>query len=131
MGSVGMALFALKFFDAVLGFMAIIGTMGLVGIAINDTVIVLSALNNHPQANQGDRRAIIEVVIKATRHVVTTTITTVAGFVPLLVGGGPFWRSLAVAIAGGLVGSPVMALYFAPAVYALMYRHRRSHRSML
>ena len=123
--SVGMALFSLKLFGAVMGFMAIVGAMGLVGIAINDTVMVLSALNTHPRASRGDRRAIIEVVLNATRHVVTTTVTTIAGFVPLLINGGPFWRSLSIAIAGGITGSSVMALYFAPAIYALIYRRRR------
>ena len=123
--SVGMALFSLKLFGAVLGFMAIVGSMGLVGVAINDTVMVLSALNAHPRASRGDRRAIIEVVIKATRHVVTTTMTTIAGFAPLLINGGPFWRPLSIAIAGGIAGSSVMALYFVPAVYALIYHRRR------
>ncbi|MEL7504404.1 MAG: efflux RND transporter permease subunit [Cyanobacteria bacterium J06554_6] len=123
--SVGMALFSLKVFGSVLGFMAIVGSMGLVGIAINDTVIVLSALNEHPQSRLGNRQAIVEVVIKATRHVITTTITTIAGFVPLLISGGPFWRPLAIAIAGGISGASMMALYFVPAAYALIYRRRR------
>lgn len=123
--SVGMALFSLKVFGAVMGFMAIVGSMGLVGIAINDTVIVLSALNENPDAKRGDRHAIVDVVIKATRHVITTTITTIAGFIPLLMDGGPFWRPLAIAIAGGISGASMMALYFVPAAYALIYRHRR------
>ncbi|MEL7508797.1 MAG: efflux RND transporter permease subunit [Cyanobacteria bacterium J06554_1] len=125
-GSVGMALFSLKVFGAVMGFMAIVGSMGLVGIAINDTVIVLSALNEHSEAKHGDRKAMVDVVIKATRHVITTTITTIAGFVPLLISGGPFWRPLAIAIAGGITGSSVMALYFVPAAYALIYRRKRT-----
>lgn len=124
-GSVGTALFSLKVFGAVMGFMAIVGSMGLVGIAINDTVIVLSALNEDSLSKLGDRRAIVEVVIKATRHVITTTITTIAGFVPLIVSGGLFWRPLAVAIAGGITGSSIMALYFVPAVYSLIYRSKR------
>lgn len=121
-GSIGMALFSLRVFGAILGFMAIIGSMGLVGIAINDSVIVLSALNDHPDAKAGKRQAIIHVVIKATRHVVTTTITTIAGFVPLLVSGGMFWQPLAIAIAGGISGSSLLALYFVPTVYYLVYR---------
>ncbi|ESA32976.1 cation multidrug efflux pump [Leptolyngbya sp. Heron Island J] len=125
MGSVGMALFSLKIFGSVLGFMAIVGSMGLVGIAINDTVIVLSALNEDSLSKLGDRRAIVEVVLKATRHVITTTITTIAGFIPLIISGGLFWRPLAVAIAGGITGSSIMALYFVPAVYSLIYRSRR------
>ena len=125
-GSVGTALFSLKVFGAVMGFMAIVGSMGLVGIAINDTVIVLSALNEDSLSKLGDRQAIVEVVIKATRHVITTTITTIAGFVPLIMSGGLFWRPLAVAIAGGITGSSIMALYFVPAVYSLIYRSKRT-----
>ncbi|MEL6130889.1 MAG: efflux RND transporter permease subunit, partial [Cyanobacteria bacterium J06628_4] len=129
-GSVGMALFSLKVFGAVMGFMAIVGSMGLVGIAINDTVIVLSALNEHSEAKHGDRKAMVDVVTKATRHVITTTITTIAGFVPLLISGGPFWRPLAIAIAGGITGSSVMALYFVPAAYALIYRRKRTRANI-
>ena len=108
-----------------MGFMAIVGSMGLVGIAINDTVIVLSALNEDGRPQQGDRRAIAQVVNKATRHVITTTITTIAGFVPLIISGGLFWRPLAIAIAGGITGSSIMALYFVPAVYSLIYRPKQ------
>ena len=128
--SVGMALFSLKVFGSVLGFMAIVGSMGLVGIAINDTVIVLSALNDNVESSMGNRHAIVEVVIKATRHVITTTITTIAGFVPLLMSGGPFWRPLAIAIAGGISGASMMALYFVPAAYALYYRHRQKQQNL-
>lgn len=127
-GSVGMALFSLKAFGAVFGFMAIVGTLGLVGIAINDTVMVLSGLNENEAAKRGERKAIAYVVNKSTRHVITTTITTIAGFVPLLISGGPFWRPLAIAIAGGISGASLLALYFVPAAYALIYRpnHKRA-----
>ncbi|MBE9048020.1 efflux RND transporter permease subunit [Pleurocapsales cyanobacterium LEGE 10410] len=124
-GCIGTALFSLKVAGSPLGFMAIVGTMGLVGIAINDTVIVLSALNENPEAREGDRQAIENVVVKATRHVITTTVTTIAGFIPLLVSGGPFWRPLAIAIAGGISGSSVLALYFVPAVYLIIKRGNR------
>lgn len=127
-GSVGMAQFSLWALGSVMGFMAIIGTMGLVGIALNDTVIVLSAFNEDPQASRGDARAVVRVVIKATRHVLTTTVTTMAGFVPLLVSGGVFWRPLAIAIAGGIGGSTLLALYFAPAIYLLLHRGDRQSK---
>ncbi|MEL6490430.1 MAG: efflux RND transporter permease subunit [Cyanobacteria bacterium J06621_3] len=123
--SVGMALFSLRVFGAIFGFMAIIGSLGLVGIAINDTVMVLSGLNENEDAKKGDRKAIAYVVNKSTRHVVTTTITTIAGFVPLLLSGGPFWRPLAIAIAGGISGASLLALYLVPAMYALIYRPQR------
>lgn len=124
-GSVGMALFSLKVFGSLMGFMAIVGTMGLVGIAINGAIIVLSAFNDDPQASQGNPKAVQAVVVKATRHVLTTTITTMVGFIPLLSDGDPFWRPLAIAIAGGIGGSPILALYFTPAAY-LLFKRRHS-----
>lgn len=121
-GCIGTALFSLRVAGSPLGFMPIVGTMGLVGIAINDTVIVLSALNEHPQAKEGNRTVVEKVVVKATRHVVTTTVTTIAGFIPLLISGGPFWRPLAIAITGGISGSSILALYFVPAIYLVIKR---------
>jgi multidrug efflux pump subunit AcrB len=123
-GSVGMALLSLKVFGAVLGFMAIVGTMGLIGVAINDSIVVLTALNEDPDASQGDPRAVQRVVLRATRHVLTTTATTIIGFVPLLTDGDPFWRPLAIAIAGGISGATLLALYFVPAAYILVKRDR-------
>ncbi len=125
-GCIGTALFSLKVAGSPLGFMAVVGTMGLVGIAINDTIVVLSALNENPQAREGDRSAVEDVVVKATRHVITTTVTTIAGFIPLLISGDPFWRPLAIAIAGGISGSSILALYFVPAVYLIIKRGSKS-----
>ncbi|MEM9905074.1 MAG: efflux RND transporter permease subunit [Cyanobacteria bacterium P01_D01_bin.44] len=127
-GSIGMAMFSLKVFGSLLGFMAIVGTMGLVGIAINGGIIVLSALNEDPQARLGDRKAVQDVVVKATRHVLTTTITTMVGFVPLLADSDPFWQPLAIAIAGGIAGSPILALYFTPAAYLLLTKNKSAHK---
>ena len=109
-GSVGLALFALWAFDSVFGFMAIVGTMGLIGIAINGAIIILSAFNEDEGAKNGDVKAVREVVVKATRHVLTTTITTMVGFIPLISDGDPFWLPLAIAIAGGIGGSQLLAL---------------------
>lgn len=127
-GSVGFALFALWVFGAVFGFMAIVGTMGLIGIAINGAIIILSAFNESEAARSGDVKAVREVVVKATRHVLTTTITTMVGFIPLITDGGSFWRPLAIAIAGGIGGSPLLALYFTPAAYLLVKKRRKNPR---
>lgn len=133
-GAIGMALFSLWLFNSILGFMAIVGIMGLVGVAINDSIVVLSAMNEDQQAKRGDPKAIQNVVIRSTRHVVTTTVTTMMGFVPLLLEGDPFWRPLSIAIAGGILGSSLLALYVVPAMYLLLMHRlprRLSHRSEL
>lgn len=127
--SIGMALFSLKVFGSLLGFMAIVGTMGLIGIAINDSIVVLSAFNEDPQARAGEPKAVQAVLIKCTRHVATTTVTTITGFIPLLADGDPFWRPLAIAIAGGIGGSSLLALYFVPAAYILLCGQRKKSDS--
>lgn len=117
--SAGLGVGALWVFGHPFGFMAIVGTMGLIGVAINDAIVVLAVIRENPSARSGDPVAVRDVVVRATRHVVATTLTTIAGFLPLLLGGGGFWPPLATAIAGGVGGATILALYFAPSAYVL------------
>lgn len=118
--SFGLGIFSVWLFGYPFGFNPIIGTVGLIGVAVNDSIVVLDALANHPGAKTGNRKAIQEVVLHSTRHVLTTTLTTAIGFVPLLLSGGEFWPPLAVAIAGGVIGATLLALYFIPSAYCLL-----------
>ncbi|QDT35663.1 efflux RND transporter permease subunit [Stratiformator vulcanicus] len=133
--SVGCGLGALYVAGYPFGFMAIVGTMGLVGVAINDAIVVLAALREDPLARSGDVDAIHRIAMRETRHVVATTITTIAGFIPLLVDGGKFWPPLAVSIAGGVAGATLLALTFVPASLVLLAqvgsifgRHKSSNK---
>ena len=127
--SVGLALFGVRLFGYPMGFNALIGTLGLVGLAINGAIIVLSALKANPDASNGDPDATREVVVDATRHIVSTTVTTVGGFIPLIAFGGTFWPPLATAIAGGVAGSAILALYLVPAIYVSQIRRARRRES--
>lgn len=71
--SVGLSSLALKGFGSLFGFTAILGTLGLIGLAINDSIVVLAALREDPDARHGDLHATERVVLKANRHVVATT----------------------------------------------------------
>ena len=61
-----------------------------------------------------------EVVVAATRHIVATTLTTMGGFVPIILQGDVFWMPLATGIAGGVAGAAILALYFTPAMFRIM-----------
>ena len=122
--SFGLGLFAIWLFGYPFGFNPIIGTVGLIGVAINDSIVVLAAIQQHPVAKTGNKRAIKEVVLRSTRHVIATTLTTAVGFVPLLLGGGEFWPPLAIAIAGGVIGATLLALYLIPAAYLIVVRSK-------
>ena len=122
--SFGLGLFAIWLFDYPFGFNPIIGTVGLIGVAINDSIVVLAAIQQHPLAKLGNKQAIREVVLRSTRHVIATTLTTAIGFVPLLLDGGEFWPPLAIAIAGGVIGATLLALYLIPAAYLIVIRSK-------
>ncbi|MEM7457657.1 MAG: efflux RND transporter permease subunit, partial [Planctomycetota bacterium] len=124
--SIGLGLGALWVFGFSFGFMAIIGSMGLMGVAINDTIVVLAAIQGDEAARDGNPEAIRDVVNHSTRHIVSTSLTTMAGFSPLIIDGGTFWPPLAVAIAGGVGGATILALYFAPCCYVILKKFKRS-----
>ncbi len=120
--SIGLGLGALWVFGFPFGFMAIVGTMGLVGVAINDAIVVMAGIREEPRARRGDVQAISQVVVRCTRHVIATSLTTMAGFTPLVLSGGGFWPPLAITIAGGVGGATILALYFVPSLYLFLMR---------
>jgi multidrug efflux pump subunit AcrB len=117
--SIGLGLLAIYAFGYPFGFMAIIGSMGLVGVAINDSIMVLTDLDSDPLARTGEAQAMARVVRRATGHVLATTLTTMAGFLPLIIAGGQFWPPLAVAIGMGVAGATLIALGLVPAAFRL------------
>ncbi|NER99088.1 MAG: efflux RND transporter permease subunit, partial [Symploca sp. SIO1B1] len=68
---------------------------------------------------RGNPKAMKAVIFRATRHVLTTSITTVAGFIPLLLLRSDFWSPLAICVVGGVGGATLLALYFVPCIYLL------------
>lgn len=122
--SAGLGPLGLYVMEFPFGFMAIVGAMGLIGVAINDSIVVLAAIRDSDQAKNGDPNEMSKVVAGCTRHVITTTLTTIVGFTPLIIGGGGFWPPLAITIAGGVGGSTLLALYFAPSLYLLLHLKR-------
>jgi multidrug efflux pump subunit AcrB len=118
--SLGLALLSTWSIGFPISFNTILGTLGLIGVALNDSIVVLAAIRADPRAAAGDRVAIVDATIACTRHVLATTATTIGGFLPLLLFvGGDFWPSLAIVLVGGIAGSTLVALLFIPAAYVL------------
>jgi len=125
--SAGLGLLALRIGGYPLGFNAIIGTSGLVGVAINGAIVVLAAIRSVPAARAAEPLAMVAAVRDATRHVVATSLTTAGGFLPLLLfTGGDFWPPLAIVLAGGVLLSVPLALLFTPAAYRLLVGRTRA-----
>ena len=122
--SAGLGMLSVWLFGYPFGFTVIIGLLGLMGLAINAAIVILAELKSNHQAVVGDSHAIVAGVMSCTRHITSTTITTLGGFMPLILEGGGFWPPFAVAVAGGTVLTTLLSFFFAPAAFALFARHR-------
>lgn len=121
--SIGMGLVSLAVFGHPLGFQAMIGLIGLVGVAINAAIVIQSALRADPRALAGDVDRIRDVVVgECSRHIVSTTVTTFGGFLPLILSSGGFWPPFATGIAGGVVLSTILSFYFVPSAFLILMR---------
>ncbi len=125
--SAGLSMLSLAVLQFPFGINAIIGVIGSIGVSINAAIIILTGLKADPDATAGDKDAIAQVVTGSSRHIISTTITTFGGFLPLILAGGGFWPPFAVAIAGGVMLSAVVSFFFTPAAFALIYRTKRTH----
>jgi multidrug efflux pump subunit AcrB len=119
--SAGLSMLSLAVFDFPFGINAIIGLIGSIGVSINAALIIMTALQEDPEASAGEAGAMTRVVMESSRHIVSTTITTVGGFLPLILAGGGFWPPFAMAVAGGVLLSSIVSFYFTPAAFRLVY----------
>ncbi|WP_295894558.1 efflux RND transporter permease subunit [uncultured Vibrio sp.] len=122
----GLGLLSVWIFGYPFGFTVIIAMLGIAGLAINAAIVILTELKLDKEASSGNVDAVVEAVMSCTRHISSTTITTVGGFMPLIIAGGGFWPPFAVAIVGGTVLTTLISFYFVPVVYHLMTRKRGS-----
>jgi multidrug efflux pump subunit AcrB len=122
--SMGLGMLSLTIAGYPFGFQPIIALMGLMGVAINAAIIIIATLQASPAAVAGDRLAVRDGVLETSRHISSTTVTTFAGFLPLILAEGGFWPPFATAIAGGVVLSTVVSFFFVPQCFLLLTRRR-------
>ncbi|MEZ8229813.1 efflux RND transporter permease subunit [Vibrio splendidus] len=121
----GLGLLSVWTFGYPFGFTVIIAMLGIAGLAINAAIVILTELKLDKEASSGSVDAVVDAVMSCTRHISSTTITTVGGFMPLIIAGGGFWPPFAVAIVGGTVLTTLISFYFVPVVYHLMTKNQR------
>lgn len=122
--SAGLSFLSLAIFNYPFGINAIIGVIGSIGVSINAAIIIMTGLQADRRARTGDTEAMTDVVMASSRHIISTTITTFGGFLPLILAGGGFWPPFAMSIAGGVLLSTVVSFYFTPQMFALVYPRR-------
>jgi len=110
-----------------ISFFAGIGLLGLIGIVVNDSLIMVSHLNNLSKENELTIDMIVKGSTDRLRAVILTTITTVAGMTPTIFGFGgsePFLIPLVLAVAGGLIFATIITLILVPTLYSFHIRSK-------
>lgn len=130
--SMGLSLLSLAVFRYPFGVQALIGVIGSIGVSINAAIIIITALQLDRGAMNGDVTAVTNVVMDSSRHIVSTTITTFGGFLPLILEGSQFWPPFAMAIAGGVLLSTIASFFYVPPMFMLLYRrrHKRAQQAL-
>ncbi len=105
------------------GIMAFFGVVALMGVVVNDAIVLISYVNDLRREGLLVREALIKAGRNRLRPIILTTVTTLAGMIPLslnLAGGAEYWRPLAVSLIFGLAVSSFLTLIVVPVLYSLI-----------
>ncbi|MFH2219779.1 MAG: efflux RND transporter permease subunit [Pseudomonadota bacterium] len=124
-GFVGLLLVNLFITYQPLDIITMLGFIILVGIVVNNAILIVhQALNNIRDGGMQPRAAIVESVRTRIRPIYMSAITTVSAMIPLVVSpgaGSEFYRGLGSVVVGGLLISTVFTVFLIPALLSLAF----------
>ncbi|MCA9382985.1 efflux RND transporter permease subunit, partial [Candidatus Dojkabacteria bacterium] len=109
--------------DNAISFFVMLGLIGLVGIVVNNSIMLLDFINHARKEGKGIADSAAQAVRIRFRPILTTSTTTIAGLFPLAI-SDPFWEGLSYSIIFGLISSSILVLLVFPAYYAVVEKVR-------
>lgn len=116
----GLALAGLPF-----GFVALLGAIALIGIVVNGAIVLIDLADRRRAAGASVAEALQTAVELRTRPILLTTLTTVAGLLPLGFSESTLWPPMAWSMISGLLIATVLSLFVVPALYRVLIRDPR------
>lgn len=108
------------------GIMSFIGILVLMGVVVNNGIVMIEHINNLRRSGMGRTQALVEGSRERLRPIMMTMGTAILAMIPIsltdtqMFGNGPEYSPMARAIAGGLAFSTVVSLLFLPTIYAVL-----------
>ena len=116
---------ALLLFDMDVSIVSIIGFVMLVGIIVNNGIVLVDYVNQLRAGGMERRQALIEAGVTRMRPIFMTSLTTILGLIVMAAGknvGTAIMQPVAVVCIGGLLYATLMTLFVVPCIYDLMNR---------
>ncbi|MEM9159591.1 MAG: efflux RND transporter permease subunit [Verrucomicrobiota bacterium] len=104
------------------GFMTLLGLIALLGIIVNNAILLIDEINLQLKRHSELIEAIVQAAVSRLRPIVLTTCTTIIGLLPLALGGGGMWSSMAFAMIFGLGFATALTLLLCPSLFYLFFR---------
>ena len=115
-----------------LSLLSFVGLIMLMGIVVNNAIILVDYINILRARGQELTAAIATAGSQRLRPVLITTCTTICGMLPLALisgEGSEIWKPLGITVIGGLAMSSLVTLVLVPVIYALFTGHREAKHS--
>ncbi|MCK4912412.1 MAG: efflux RND transporter permease subunit [Candidatus Omnitrophica bacterium] len=106
-----------------IGFFMFMGAIGLIGIVVNDSIVLVEFVNNLRRKGVDRRHSLVKAGQLRLRPVILTTITTAVGLAPTaygIWGGDPFLKPMALTIVWGIICATALTLVVLPCIYAIV-----------
>jgi multidrug efflux pump subunit AcrB len=114
------AFFALFITGYTFSFTAFVGLTSLVGIVVNNAIILIDYANQKLIEGEDKMAAIMEAAKTRMTPILLTTVTTIGGLLPLTLSGSSMWSPMGWAIIGGLLVSTLLTLFVVPVLYVYL-----------
>lgn len=102
-----------------ISFPALVGVISLAGIAVNDAIVLIETMNNYVRGGIPVKEAAARGAADRLRPIISTTITTAVGLIPLGLSSA-MWMPLCNAIIFGLIASTVISMVVIPGFFLLL-----------
>ena len=119
LGLIGVTL-ALLLHNQPISIMALMGMVGLAGVAVNDAIVLVNFINRHRREGLEMHDAVHQAGEARLRPILLTTVTTMTGLLPVIYGWGgyePFIAPAAITLGYGLVVASFLTLFVVPSLY--------------
>lgn len=111
------SVFGLYIFRQPLSFTALFGMVSLMGIVVNNAIVLVDYINNERKLGKDISEACIQAADKRFRPIMLSTVTTVTGLIPLALSGSEMFRPMAISLMCGLTLSTLLTLVVIPVIY--------------